>query len=121
VISGGDVGLTRRIVHLFSDYVDPTMDHADGQIGRKLPGLVHRSPLVPVEVTSHVLLSTELTGPARFRVEATVDTLRDACRQGTVDLGLEELESWRASLEAAAADGQFLYSHVTYVVVADKV
>ncbi len=120
VISGGDMALTRRIVHLFSDYVDPTMDHADGQIGRKLPGLVHRTPLVPVAVTSHVLLSTELTGPARFRVDATVETLRDACRRGDVDLSLEELESWRQSLADADADGQFLYSHITYVVVADK-
>jgi len=73
VISGGDVALTRRIVHLFSDYVDP------------------------------------------------VDTLRNACRTGAVDLTLDELESWRVSLEDAEARGQFLYSHITYVVVADKV
>jgi len=120
VISGGDIALTRRVVHLFSDYVDPTMDHADGQIGRKLPGLVHQSALVPVAVTSQVLLSTELTGAARFRVGSTVDTLRTACRDGAVDLTLEELESWKTSLEDAAARGQFLYSHNTYVVVADK-
>ena len=121
VISGGDVALTRRIVHLFCDHVDPTMDHADGQIGRKLPGLVHQSPLVAVTVTSNVLLSTELAGPARFRVESTVDTLRDACRDGSVDLTLDELEGWKASLDRADAEGRFLYSHVTYVVVADKV
>jgi len=120
VISGGDIGLTRRIVLLFCDHVDPTMDHADGQIGRKLPGLVHRSALVPARVTSNVLLSTELSGPARFRVESTVDTLRNACREGTVDLTVDELDGWKASLDQADAEGRFLYSHVTYVVVADK-
>lgn len=120
VISGGDVDLTRRIVHLFADLADPTMDHADGQMGRKLPGLIRRSPLVPVTVTSNVLISTELAGPARFRVDATVAALDAAARAGRVDLTSEELAAWMATLEAADRNGEFLYSHITYIVVADK-
>lgn len=120
VISGGDAALTRQIVHAFADYADATMDHADAQMGRKLPGLIYESPFVPVTVTSNVLLSTELSGPARFRIEATVAVLRSAAEAGQVDLSMEQLESWMNSLEAANRNGQFLYSHVTYIVIAEK-
>jgi len=121
VISGGDVHLTRRIVHLFADRPDPTMDQADAQMGRKLAGLVGQSPLLPRAVTSHVLLSTTLDGPALFRVETTVAALRQGCENGELDLSVQDLDSWMASLEKAADEGRFLYSHITYIVVADKV
>jgi len=121
VISGGDVELTRRIVHLFADLPDPTMNQADAQMGRKLAGLVGQSPLVLTAVSSHVLLSTALDGPARFRVETTVAALRVALRNGEVELREEDLDSWLASLENADGEGRFLYSHITYIVVADKV
>ena len=39
---------------------------------------------------------------------------------GDVDLSVEQLDAWMESLEAADRDGQFLYSHVTYIVVAEK-
>ncbi len=120
VISGGDKDLTRRIVHAFADRPDPTMDHADAQMGRKLAGLLRHSPLVPVATTAHVLLSTTLEGAARFRVETTVAALREACGVGEVDVSLEDLESWKDSLEVANQQGRFLYSHLTYVVVAER-
>ncbi len=120
VISGADAALTRRIVHYFADLADPTMDHADGQMGRKLAGLVQHSPLVMGTVGCEVLVSTRLAGPARFRVKATVSALRRAAQAGKVDLTVEELDSWKTSLETADKNGEFLYSHNTYVVVADK-
>lgn len=120
VISGADAGLTRQIVHAFADYADATMDHADAQMGRKLPGLIAQGPLTPVTVTSHVLLSTELSGPARFRVESTAGVLRKAAEAGESKLSVDQLESWMSDLEQADRTGQFLYSHVTYIVVAQK-
>ena len=89
-------------------------------MGRKLAGLIVHSALDAVQVTTNVLLSTRLSGPARFRVQSTVAALRCAADAGDVDLSVEQLDTWMKSLEAADRDGQFLYSHVTYIVVAEK-
>ncbi len=120
VISGAEEKLTRQIVRAFADYADATMDHADPRMGRKLPGLIAQSALRTVHVTTNVLLSTTLSGPARFRVQSTVAALRCAAQAGQADLSVEQLDGWMESLEEADRDHRFLYSHVTYIVVAEK-
>ena len=79
-----------------------------------------QSPLDVTAVTSHLLLSTTLDRPARFRVETTVDAVRPLCRSGQVDVSATDLDSWMASLHKAAGEERFLYSHNTYIVVAHK-
>lgn len=120
VISGADAKLTRQIVRAFADYADATMDHADPRMGRKLPGLIAQSALRTVHVTTNVLLSTTLSGPARFRVQSTVAALRGAAQAAHVDLSVEQLDAWLESLEKADREDRFLYSHVTYIVVAER-
>ena len=120
IISGGDRELTRRIVRSYADALDTGGRLADGQMGRRLAAIVGRSPLRRIGVGTHVLLSTELRGPAELRVKSAFSVLRDASAAGQVDLTVTELESWMASLRAADARGEFLYAHTTFVVTAEK-
>lgn len=120
VFSGGDVSLTRRVVRAYADTPDLGCGHADGQMGRKLAGLVQRSPLERVAVDARVLLRTELAGLAELRLKSTYAVVRDAVRIGGTDLTMEQLDTWRDSLLAADRNGDFLYAHTTYIVVARK-
>ena len=118
VFSGGDVELTRRVVRAYADSPEPGCPWADGQMGRKLPALVGRSPLERVSVDTFVLLRTELAGLADLRLRSTYAVVRDAIAADRSDLTMTELDAWRAGLEAADRAGEFLYSHTTYLVVA---
>ncbi len=120
VVSGGDVELTRRIIHAFADLADPDMDHADGQMGRKLVPLVRQSPLHLVGMDSRSLLSADLEGPARMRIWATTTALCQAAEGGQVGVTVDEVRGWRASLERADAEGRFFYAHTTFIAIARK-
>jgi SAM-dependent methyltransferase len=119
VISGGDPDLTRRIVRSYAA-LDAGGRVADPLMGRKLAGVVHRSPLRRLGVDTHGLLSTELRGPAELRVKSTFSVLCEASVAGRVDITVPELESWLAGLRAADRRGEFLYAHTTFIVVAEK-
>ena len=118
VFSGGDIELTRRVVRAYADGPEPGCAWADGQIGRKLPALVHHSPLLRLSVDTRVLLCTELRGLADLRLRSTYAGVRDAIRTGTTDLTQADLDAWRTGMERADGNGSFLYSHTTYLVVA---
>jgi hypothetical protein len=120
IISGGDPELTRRVVHSYARTPDTGRQHSDGQLGRKLAGLVGASALQRVSVDAHVVLSTEMRGPAELRVKSMFSVLRDASAAGQVDLTGDELDGWLTSLRDAAARGAFLYAHTTFIVVAEK-
>lgn len=117
VIAGGDRDLTRRIVHAYADYVQPWMTSNDGQMGRKLAGLVGRSPLRQTALDAQVMISSQLIGPARMRIDDIASTLRRGAGEGRVDLAAEQLEDWKASLAAADTAGTFFYAQTAYVVV----
>ena len=118
VIAGGDRDLTRRIVHAYADYAQPWMTNCDGQMGRKLAGVVARSPLRRTAVDAAVLTSAELAGPARMRVDDIAATLLRGSKEGTATIEPGDIEKWSQSLEAAAASGDFFYAQTAYVVVA---
>ena len=120
VISGGDPELTRRVVAAYARTPDPPMVQVDGQIGRKLPGLIAASPLHRESVESRVLLGTELNGPPEVRVRSMFALVREASLAGEVDITIEELEAWMESLRIADREGRFLYTHITYIVVATR-
>ncbi|MCG6498782.1 methyltransferase domain-containing protein [Kitasatospora sp. A2-31] len=118
VIAGAPRGLDRRICHAFTDDQQPWMEHADGRIGRKLPGLVAGSPLVVEQVTPLVTASTELTGHAARRIEGVRHALTEAARRGAGPLSRAEIEEWHAAVQGAAAAGRFFFAETAVVVTA---
>ncbi|GLW74477.1 hypothetical protein Kpho02_67750 [Kitasatospora phosalacinea] len=45
MVGGTPVDLDRRVCHAFADDRQPWMDHADGRMGRAIPGLIAASAL----------------------------------------------------------------------------
>ncbi len=115
VVAGGDVGLTRRIIHGYADQPDFQGGHADPHMGRKLSGLVAQSPFERVTVGAHTMLATDLSGPARLRILSTVASLRQSA--GGDAPSAEECDAWMASLVAANRNGALLFSQTTLIVV----
>lgn len=116
VIGGPDVDLTVRVVHAYATTPQPWMDHADGYMGRKLPGLVRGSGLVVEEVDVHVTVSAELTGQAAGRVREMVAVLFKAARAGSGPLTAGQVEEWSSQVEQAAHDGAFFFAEPAVVV-----
>ncbi|WP_406172163.1 methyltransferase domain-containing protein [Streptomyces sp. NBC_00996] len=121
VISGVPVDLDRRVGHAFADDAPPWMDSSDGRIGRKLPGLVHASPLVRTHVETVVTSSTELTGHAARRVGDIRGALRSTARRGHGTVGLDEIDKWYDAVQQAADAGDFFFAETAVVVAAHAV
>ncbi|MFJ8433447.1 methyltransferase domain-containing protein [Kitasatospora sp. NPDC094019] len=118
VIAGADRDLDRRICHAFTDDQQSWMEHVDGRIGRKLPGLVRNSPLRLGRVHPVVTDSTELTGHAARRIEGIRHALTAAAEEGRGSLDPAEIEEWHTAVRLAAAQGRFYLAETAVAVTA---
>lgn len=94
------------------------MDHVDGRIGRKLPGLVRNSPLRLGRVHPVVTSSTELTGHAARRIEGIRHALTAAAEEGRGSLSPAEIETWHTAVHLAATQGRFFLAETAITVTA---
>jgi hypothetical protein len=93
------------------------MEAVDGTIGRRLPALVGRSPLQVRQVHAEVLVEQAFaSGALGFTLARGVVAM--AARSGRFTAA--ELDAWLASLQAASARGEYLFSVNDYVVVATR-
>jgi hypothetical protein len=118
VFAGADLALTRRLVHTYCDLRQAGwMDAVDGTIGRRLPALVGHSPLQVRQVHAEVLVEQAFApGTLGFTLAKGVAAMAPKSGQFTA----AELDAWRASLQAASARGDYLFSINDYIVVATK-
>ena len=116
VYAGGDLALTRALVHTYCDQQQPGwMDAVDGTIGRRLPALVGRSPLHVRQVHAQILLE-QAYEPGTLGFTLAKGVVAMAARSGRFTTA--ELDGWLASLAAAAANGGYLFSINDYIVLA---
>ncbi|WP_181799129.1 methyltransferase domain-containing protein [Kitasatospora acidiphila] len=120
VIEGADRQLDRQICHAFTDDQQTWMDHADGRIGRKLPGLVKASPLALTKVRTWVTSSTEMSGQAARRIDNIRQALTNSARRGTGLVALEEVDAWYAAVQESASLGRFFFAETAVVVSASR-
>ena len=115
IFNASDVSLTRRLIHAYADTIAPTMDAADGTMGRKVLEVAAESGMAVVETLAWVGLSTTFArGPAREAADAVASAARaDASLSPRVD-------DWLADLESRDQDGTFLYSLNDYAVLLQK-
>lgn len=114
MLAGPDRALTRRVLHAYADTPPVWTQRADGQLGRRLVGLVRRSRLQLVDVAVHLTTITELGGDARARV----DEIAGALGSGIGSLTAEDVGDWRRQVDVAHANGEFLFCEPTFVVSA---
>lgn len=112
IVAGPDRDLTRTVLHTYSDHPPPWMPTGDGQMGRRLAGLVRTSALELVDVSVHLITATRLEGDALARIDeiaASVDT-------STELLSPETVVEWRQQVDHADRAGEFVFVEPCFVV-----
>lgn len=120
VLAGAPAGLDRRVCHAYCDDAPAWMDRSDGRMGRRLPGLVARSPLVQCDTVVHATVSQRLDGHAADRVGDVRAALLDAERDGRGRVTGGDVEEWVAALREADREGCFFFAESAVVVVAER-
>jgi SAM-dependent methyltransferase len=122
VLVTADRDLNRRVCQTYADLpvLYSGMAHADAQMGRRLLGLVRRSPLAFVEVSVHVTVETELAGAALARVSEMAASVGRSARHGLGSVSEHDVQRWLQDLQAAQDGGDFLFSETAYLVSATR-
>ncbi len=113
MVTATDDQASRAILGAYAELAQPWMDHADGQMGRKLPGLINMSPLRLAEVAVESVFSIDLAGDALARVDEIVLALIGAADHGLPD---STITSWRNDLDDLSASGQFFFAEPIVIV-----
>jgi ubiquinone/menaquinone biosynthesis C-methylase UbiE len=105
VLAASDRALTRRVLHAYADHEQASQDLSDGQMGRQLPGLFHRSRFQSAESKTVMLVDFDLSKGSY--AAGFLAGISDLAR----DLGFtaEEFDPWLADLNARVAAGTFYF------------
>ena len=111
VYAGADRDLTRRSVRAYADATLASYAASDGQMGRHLLGLMRAAGFRDVEVRALPLVNTDYRQPLCGWVHSRFDA-------GLVaevnDLTQQELDDWRAQLQAASDRGEYFFCATLY-------
>lgn len=113
VCTSTDVALGRTVVGAYADLAQQWMAHVDGQMGRKLPGVVRNSSLDIESVIVYPTVATELAGDALTRVDEIAEVL---CASDQVVVSNAEVRAWRDDLDRLDAAGRFFFMEPTVIV-----
>lgn len=112
--------LSRRVLLTYAELpvLYRHMATADAQMGRRLVGLVRRSPLHLHKVEAHTTVLLSLREAWEVRLGEVVASVRRSAARGRGHVTGAELEVWIDQLKAAEEGGEFLYSETAYLLVA---
>jgi ubiquinone/menaquinone biosynthesis C-methylase UbiE len=115
MLNASDEQANRAVMAAYADSAQPWMDHVDGHMGRKLPGLVRQSALRLEAVRIHTSAAVELEGDALARLDEIVTalTVSPVC-----ELSPAYVTAWRADVDELAASGHFFFLEPTIIVTA---
>lgn len=114
---GEDKALVRRLVHAFSDWQQPWMDHSDGWMGRRLWGTFNATGLFQGAAHAHVLRNTTYAAP--FFGHARAQDFRALVKRGMVPP--EDYARFLADQEALSHQGRYFYSVTAYAYVGQRI
>ncbi|MDZ4163624.1 MAG: methyltransferase domain-containing protein [Smithellaceae bacterium] len=103
--------LARKAVRAFSDWKQPWMDDADGQMGRKLWGLFERSGKFHGVPDTFCLVETDYKA-GKYGYDRALD-LSGLVEQGGFDKS--EYEQFHRELTESCKKGEYFYSVTSYV------
>ncbi|OHV33291.1 methyltransferase type 11 [Parafrankia colletiae] len=114
--------LTRRVLQTYADLpvLYEHMAAADPWMGRKLAGLVRRSPLSLESVRTFTTVHTELSEARSARLDEVMTAVRRSAERGLGSVTVNEVDEWQEQLCTAQAAGEFFFAETAFVVVASK-
>ena len=123
VVAVEDRELTRRVLLTYAELpvLYRHMATADAQMGRRLAGLVRRSPLQLETVRAHTTVFPFLAEARAARLAEVVMAVRRSARRGVGHVTVAEIEAWTDQLQAAERDGDFLFSETAYLLTATAI
>ena len=122
VVTVHDRDLSRRVLLTYAELpvLYPHMATADAQMGRRLVGLVRRSPLHLQTLQAYTAVLPSLRDAWEARLAEVVFSVRRSAGRGLGHVAAAELETWIDQLKAADAAGDFLYSETAYLIAATR-
>ncbi len=120
VVAVDDRELTRRMLLTYAELpvLYRHMATADAQMGRRLAGLVRRSPLSLETVRAFTTVLPSLAEAQAARLAEVVMAVRRGAMRGLGHVTVAEIETWTEQLQAAERDGGFLFSETAYLLTA---
>jgi ubiquinone/menaquinone biosynthesis C-methylase UbiE len=106
MLSGANRELTRHLVHGFADHVQNWQDKADGQMGRRLPGLVAKVGFTFVEIEMKVYV--ELNMKSHTYAAAYVKWLEETLVPTSISQN--NFLRWRNDLEESVRQEKFFFA-----------
>lgn len=105
VLASSHMRLTRGMVHGYADEQQPWMAAADGQLGRKLPGILLRAGMEPEAAGIVLFVERRLRGG--YAEAMLADMRAAAARYGVAE---DEAQRWWDDLLELDANGGFLFT-----------
>lgn len=109
--------LTRKLVHHYCDTKQEWMETSDGMIGRKLWGVMQKSPFVNRTAKTYVTTNTEFA-PKKYGYTLAHNIIEVAKQSNKFTPS--ELREWIEDLVTKHAKKEYFYSINMYVIVATK-
>jgi ubiquinone/menaquinone biosynthesis C-methylase UbiE len=122
VVTIDDRDLARRVLLTYAELpvVYQHMAAADPRTGRRLPGLVRRSPLRLDAVHAHTTVITMLPQALDVRLREVHTAVRRSAERGQGHVSTAEADAWLDQMHTAEATGDFLFSETAFVVTASR-
>ncbi|WP_018504208.1 methyltransferase domain-containing protein [Parafrankia discariae] len=114
--------LSRRVLLTYAELpvLYRHMAAADPQMGRRLAGLVRRSPLRLESVHAHTTVLSTLSEATTLRLGEVAVAVRRSARRGLGHVTVGEVDEWQEQLRSADATGEFFFSETAFVVTASR-
>jgi len=105
ILASSYPSMTRTLFHNYADETQSWMAASDGRMGRKLPGLLARAKITPVDGGTVLFQERSLRG-------GYAEGLINDIRRGLLDKGFdaELTEAWYEDLEELDRNGEFFFT-----------
>ena len=100
------VQLTRDLIHYFADTKQACQQHSDGQMGRKIPGLINQSVFHDTSSIKTIRTTETELMPGNYgylMVQMLLSVAKDHFKE-------EDILLWRQDLEEKSANGDFYFA-----------
>ena len=116
IYNTGHKQLTRDLIHCFADTQQAWQEHSDGQMGRKIPGLINKS-VFRNTATCETMRIVETEFQSGNYGYLMADMITSAIQD---HFDHEKISTWRSNLEALHKSGEYFFAIDLVVAIIQK-